>query len=237
MDIEPTFGSLTKACSTASSASREIHRAIAVIDVVGHIAAGRPGEQHRRNVHARVVNNLREAIDRFLETGVEAVDEDKNPPARRAPDARIEVCLRLSQVQAIGAQDDKVTLGIAWQRGGKGDVSWLARACWRNRDDDIGEIESSSSRPAEHDAWRLKDGRTRCRHKEVDLAGVRRARSYDEGAVRAAGAAGDDRRQSDRTEHADTGPARRHSSDPRAHATPQSRAQPHRTNAVFSRAT
>ena len=90
-----------------------IHRAVAIIDVVGHIAAGRPGEQHRGDIDARVVNNLGEAIDRFLETGVEAMDEDENPAARRALDARIEVCLRLSQVHSIGAQDDEITLRIA----------------------------------------------------------------------------------------------------------------------------
>ena len=92
-----------------------IDRAVAIIDVVGHIAAGRPGEQHRGDIDARVVNNLREAIDGFLEAGVEAMDEDENPAPGRALDARVEVCLSLSQVHAIGAQDDEIMLRIAWR--------------------------------------------------------------------------------------------------------------------------
>ena len=55
-----------------------IHRAVAVIDVVGHVAAGGPGEQHRCDIDARVVNDLGETVDGFLKTGVEAVDKDEN---------------------------------------------------------------------------------------------------------------------------------------------------------------
>ena len=180
-----------------------IDRAVAIIDVVGHIAAGRPGEQHRGDIDARVVNDLREAVDGFLEAGVEAMDEDENPAPGRALDARVEVCLSLSQVHAIGAQDDEIMLRIAWRRGRQRDVSWPARACWRNRHDNIGEIQSPSPGPAEHDAWRLNDGRARCRHEEIDLAGVGRARADDESAVRTARAADNDRRQSDRIQNAD----------------------------------
>src|ERR1700688_601877 len=70
-----------------------IDRAVAVIDIVGHTAAGGPSEQHRGDIDARVMNNLREAIDRLLETSIEAVDEEENPAAGHALDARIEVCL------------------------------------------------------------------------------------------------------------------------------------------------
>ena len=140
------------------------------------------------------MNNLREAIDGLLETGIEAVDEDENPAARRALDARIEACLRLGQVHAIGAQDGEVTFRIGRQRGRKRDVPWLARAGRRDRHDDIGEIQPTPSRASEHDARRLKHGRAGCRHKEIDLARVWRARSDDEGAVGAAGAACRDRR-------------------------------------------
>ena len=63
----------------------------------------------------------------------------------RALDARIEIGLRLSQVHAIGAQDDEITLRIRRQRGGKRDIAWLARAGRRDRHDNIGEIESSSA--------------------------------------------------------------------------------------------
>ena len=94
-----------------------IDRAVAVVNIVGHVAAGRPGEQHRRDLDARVVDDLCEAIDSFLKTGVEAVDEDENPAARDAPDARIEVCLRLREIHAIGAQDDEITFWIGRQRG------------------------------------------------------------------------------------------------------------------------
>src|ERR1700722_900061 len=112
------------------------------------------------------MNNLREAIDCFLETGIEAVDEDENPAARRVPDARIEVRFRLSQVHAIGAQDREVTLRIGWHGGRKRDVPWLARPGWRNRYDDIGEIQPSPPRSSKHDTRRLKDGRAGRRHKE-----------------------------------------------------------------------
>src|ERR1700729_4265516 len=115
-----------------------IHGAIAVIDVVGHIAAGRPGEQHRGDVDARVVNDLREAVDGFLEAGVEAVDEDKNPAPRRAPDAGVEARFSLSQIHAIGAQDGEITLRIGWQRGWKRDIPGLTRACRRDRHDNVG---------------------------------------------------------------------------------------------------
>src|ERR1700722_5212357 len=94
-----------------------IDGAVAIINVVRHIAAGGPGEQHRGDVDPRVMNNLREAIDRLLEAGIEAVDENENPAARRSPDARIEVRFRLSQVHAIGAQDGEVTLRVGRQRG------------------------------------------------------------------------------------------------------------------------
>src|ERR1700727_3184214 len=166
-----------------------IDGAVAIIDVVRHIAAGGPSEQHGSDIDSCVVNDLPEAIYGFLETGVEAVDEDENPAARRPPDARIEVRFRLSQVHAIGAQDREVTLRVGWQRRRKRDVPWLARAGRRNRDDDIGEIQPSPPRSSEHDARRLKDGRARRRHKKVDLARVWCARSDDERAIWAAGAA------------------------------------------------
>ena len=82
MEIESTFWVFDQSLQHRLQRIARIHGAVAIIDVVGHIAAGGPGEQHRRDVDARVVNNLREAIDGFLETGVEAVDEDENPAAR-----------------------------------------------------------------------------------------------------------------------------------------------------------
>ena len=202
-----------------------IDGAVAIIDVIDHSAAGRPGEQDRRDVDARVMNNLREAIDRFLEAGVEAMDEDENPVPGRALDPRIEVRFRLSQVHAIGAQDDEVTLRIARQRGRERHIPRLACACGWNRYDDIGEIESSPSGPAEHDARRLNDGRTCRRHKEVDLAGVRRSRSDDKRAVRAARAACGDRRQRDHTNRCPI--PRPCSPQRRTQPTPQTPPQPH----------
>ena len=92
-----------------------IHGAVAVVDVIGHIAAGRPGEQHRGDIDAGVVNDLSETIDGFLETGVEAVNEDEDPPSRYPFDACIEIGLRLSQVHAIGAQDGEVPFRIGRQ--------------------------------------------------------------------------------------------------------------------------
>ena len=117
-----------------------IHGAVAVVDVIGHIAAGRPGEQHRGDIDAGVVNDLSETIDGFLETGVEAVNEDEDPPSRYPFDACIEIGLRLSQIHAIGAQDGEVPFRIGRQRGRKRDVSRLARASRGNRHDDVGEI-------------------------------------------------------------------------------------------------
>ena len=181
-----------------------IDSAVAVIDVVGHTAPGGPGEQHRRDIDARIMNDLRETIDGFLETGIEAVDEEENPAARHALDARIEIGPRLGQVHAIGAQDGEVTLRIGRQRRGERNVPRLAGACRRNRDDDIGEIESVPARAAEHHARRLNHGRTRRRNKEIDPARVRRARADDQRAIRAAGAAGGERRQPYDTDQADT---------------------------------
>ena len=90
--------------------------------------------------------------------------------------------------------------GLAGSEDGSGDVPWLARAGRRNRHDDIGEIQPSSPGSSEHDAGRLKYGRARRRHKEVDPARVWRAWSNDECAVGTAGAPRRDRRQGDHTE-------------------------------------
>ena len=171
-----------------------IDRAVAIVDVIGHVAAGRPGEQHRRDVHARVVNDLGEAIDRLLETGVEAVDEHQNPASGRPPDARVEVCFRLSQIHAVGAQDNEIMLRIAGRRGGDLNIARLARPIRRDRNDDVGEIEPASPRAAEHDAGRLDDRRAGRRHEKVDLVGVRRGRPDDEAAIGPAGATGGERR-------------------------------------------
>src|ERR1700722_14014989 len=129
------------------------------------------------------MNDLSEAIDGFLESGVEAVDEDENLPPRYPPDMRIEIGLRLSQVHAIGAQDGEVTFGIGRQRGWKRDVARLADAGRRDRHDDIGEIQPSSARAAEHDARRFSHRGARCRDEEVDLARVRGPRSTAAGAL------------------------------------------------------
>ena len=124
--------------------------------------------------------------------------------------------LAWARVHAVGAQDGEVALGIARRRGGQRDVARLARACGWDRHDDIGEIEPASARPAEHDARRLNDGRARRRNQQVDLAGVRRARPDDKGAIGPAGAAGGDRREPDDADDAGAGP--------RAAASPEARA-------------
>ena len=181
-----------------------IDGAVAIIDVVSHIAAGRPSEQHGRDIDPCVMNNLRETIDGFLETSVEAVDEDEDPAARNPPDARIEIGLCLSQVHAIGAKDGEVTLRIGGQRGWERDIPRLAGAGRRDRHDDIGEIESSPPRASEHDARGLSHRGACRRDKEVDPARVRRAGSNDECPVGTAGAACGGRRQGDHTEYADS---------------------------------
>ncbi len=132
------------------------------------------------------MNDLGEAVDRFLEAGVEAVDEDENPAPRRTPDACVEVRFRLGQVHAVGAQDDEIMFRIAGRRGRKLDISRLARPIGRDRHDDVSEIEASSPGAAEHDAGRLEDGRARRRHQKADPVRVGRGRPDDEGAIRTA---------------------------------------------------
>src|SRR3984885_10833990 len=129
------------------------------------------------------MNNLREAVDRLLEAGIKAVDEDENPAPRRALDARIEVRLLLSEVHPIGAEAREVRLMIGWQRRRKPRVPWLAAAGRQDRHDDIGEIRSSSPGASEHDARRLEHRRARRRHQEIDLARAWRARPDNERAV------------------------------------------------------
>ena len=136
------------------------------------------------------MNDLREAIDRFLEAGVEAVDEDENPASGSAADARVEVRFRLGEVHAVGAQDDEVMFRIARRRGRELNLSGLTRPIRRDRHDDVGEIESAAPGAAEHDAGRLDDGRARRRYENVDLIGVGRGRPDDEGAIGTAGATG-----------------------------------------------
>ena len=121
-----------------------IDRAVTVVDVIRHIAAGRPGEQYGRNIDARVVDDLRETIDGFLEPGVVAVDEDQDTMARRTADARIEVRFGLSQIHPIGAQNGEIALGIGWHRGRRRNVAGLPHAGRRDRNDDVREIESAS---------------------------------------------------------------------------------------------
>ena len=98
------------------------------------------------------MNDLREAIDGFFETGVEAVDEDENPAPGNPPDPLVEVCLRLRQVDAVGPQDDEIALRIAGDRGRQRNVAGPARAVRRDGHDNVGEIEPAPSRSAEHDA-------------------------------------------------------------------------------------
>ena len=125
-----------------------IKRAVAVVDIIGQVAAGRPGEQYRGDVDPGVVNDLGEAIDRFLEAGVVAVNENEDPAPRRAPDPRVEIRSRLGEVHAIGAQDDEFAFRVAWRRRGQLHLSGLARAVRRDRHDDISEFESASPRAA-----------------------------------------------------------------------------------------
>ena len=190
MEIEVDVRVLDQRLEQRLERVARIKRAVAVIDVVGHAAAGRPGEQHRGDIDPRVMNDLGEAVDRFLEAGVEAMDENEDPAARRALDARIKVRFRLSQVHPVGAQDDEIALRISGDRGRKLNVAGLARAVRRDGHDDVGEIEPPSPRAAEHDAGRLDDRGARRRHEKVDLAGVGRGRPDDKGAVRTARTAG-----------------------------------------------
>ena len=101
----------------------------------------------------------------------------------------------------------KFAFRVAWRRRGQLHLSGLARAVRRDRHDDISEFESASPRPPEHDPGRLDDRRPRRRDQNVDLARVGSARPDDEGAVRAAGAASGQRRQSNDPE--DAGPRER----------------------------
>ena len=154
------------------------------------------------------MNDLREAIDGFLETGVEAVDEDENPAPGNPPDPLVEFCLRLRQVDAVGPQDHEIALWIAGDRGRQRNVAGPARAVRRDRHDNVGEIEPTSSRSAEHDARRRNDRRAGCRHHEIDPAGVGRPGYRNEGPEGTAGAAGGDGRERDRAENTDSGSAR-----------------------------
>ena len=210
-----------------------VHGAVAIVDVIGHVAPGRPGEQHRRDVHPRVVNDLGEAINGFLEAGVEAVDEDENPAPGYAPDARVEVRFRLSQVHAVGAQDDEIMFRIARRRRRDLDVARLARAVRRNRDGDVGEIEPASPRAAEHDARRLDHGRARRRDEKVDLVGAGRGRPDDQAAVWPAGAAGCDRSQSDDAKSAEPASSLRRGAEPTPR--PGAKPQPCHSSGVVSR--
>ena len=72
-----------------------IHRAVAIVDIVDGVSAGGPGEQHRRDVDPRVVDDLGEAVDRFLEAGVVAVHEYEHLAPRRARHPGVEVGFRL----------------------------------------------------------------------------------------------------------------------------------------------
>ncbi len=237
MEIEVDVGVFDQGLQHRLQRVARIDRAVAIIDVVGQVAAGRPGEQHRRDIDARVVDDLREAIDGFLEAGVVSMNKDENPAPGNPPDPLVEVCLRLRQVDAVGPQDDEIALRIAGDRGRQRNVAGPARAVRRDGHDNVGEIEPASSRSAEHDARRGNDRRAGRRHHEIDPAGVGRPGHRNEGPEGTAGAAGGDRRERDREENADSGSARQGSSDRRARGAPHAHAesQPHNLNACSSR--
>lgn len=55
-----------------------IDRAFAIVDVVEHVAARRPGERHRCGIDARIVNELCETIDGFGMAVVESRHENQH---------------------------------------------------------------------------------------------------------------------------------------------------------------
>ena len=57
--------------------------AFLVIDIVGGLGARRPGKQHRRAGIAGIVDDLGQAVDRVVEAGVVAMDEDHDAAAAR----------------------------------------------------------------------------------------------------------------------------------------------------------
>ena len=108
---------------------------------------------------------------------------------------------------------------------------------WRALSGGIDTTMSAKSSPRPLDPPNMtpggsNDGRARRRHEEIDLAGVGRARPDDEGAVRPAGAAGCDGRQSDAHKSADARSARRFPWR-RMQARPGAQPQPHDTARCF----
>src|SRR5271166_3961503 len=183
-----------------------IHRAVAIVDVVDDVAARGPGEQHRRHIDPRVVNDLGEPIDGFLEAGVVAVHENEDLASRRAAHARVEIGFRPGQIDAVGAQSDEVVFRIAGRPRRPLHFAASARRVGWHRHHDVGELEPSAARAAEHDARRIDDRRARRRNENVDSGSARRAGSDDKVAEWTGGTAGDQRRQDKRQEGAGAPP-------------------------------
>ena len=78
-----TLGSSTILLQQSLEDVARIGGALAIVEIVEQLAARRPGEEHRHDRSARVVRDLREPVDGFLEAGVEAVHEQQHVPIRR----------------------------------------------------------------------------------------------------------------------------------------------------------
>ena len=157
----------------------------------------------------RVVNDLGEAIDGLLETSVVAVDENEDLVSGSPFHPCVEFGLRAGEIHAVSPQRDEVVRGIARRPRRPLDLAELAGMVRRDRDDDVGEVETLPARSAKHDAGRIDDGSAGRGHEEVDRAGARRARSDNEIAVRTTGAPGDERRQADHDDRGGARPPRR----------------------------
>ncbi len=104
--------------------------ALAVVEIGERPAARGPGEQHRHDVSARVVGDLREAVDRLLEARVVAVHEHQRMMRAIGGDALVEQRLHLRQFEPVGVQSDEIARGVARLRGA---AIGCRRSCARHR--------------------------------------------------------------------------------------------------------
>ena len=119
------------------------------IAIVEQFAARWPGEQDGRDWRAGVMRDLGKPVDRFLEPRVVAMHEQQYMSFRRLQleQALIEVGDRLFQIQPIRAHGDEVTRGIAGLRRRPLNVADLAHGVGRDRDGNVGELESRPRSP------------------------------------------------------------------------------------------
>ena len=189
-----------------------VHRAVAVVDVVGHVAAGGPGEQDRGDldagVGAGVVDDLGETVDRLHEAGVVTVDEDQDLMALRFRNPGVEPRLGLRKVHPVDPKGDEIPVRVARRPARPFDLAGLVGARGRDRHENVGELKPPAPGPPEDDAGRVEDRGARRRRQDVDRGRSGGGGAGDQIAVGSAGAGGDQRRKAERGRDDGSAPSR-----------------------------